>query len=203
MGIFGAVNGGGRQIIICLTVFLAFVPTAVASSEVGTAPLARSVLTIQASSIGVYNLGGFHPIRNPTVGAAVKAYGRPSSRRPRFGGSGCDISWRRIGIQMTFAYFGGGGGRRAACRANRGVAKSALIRGFGAERWQTSRGVRIGDSREQLERRHPSAVEWEGDYWLEIGYSPIGEGSSYPVLVALIDGGTVSGFEAMMSPAYD
>lgn len=193
---------GMRQVIVCLAAFFALSSTAAANQTSSTAPPSRSVLTIQANSAGVQNLGGFHPIRNPTVGAAVKAYGRPSSRRPRFGGLGCDISWRKIGIQMTFAYFGSGG-KRAACGANRGVAKTALIRGSSADRWRTSRGAQIGDSREQLERRHPAFVEWEGDYWLATGYSPIGEGGSYPVLAALIDGGTISGFEVKMSPGYD
>ena len=79
----------------------------------------------------------------------------------------------------------------------------ALIRGSAASRWQTSRGIHIGDSLERLESRYPNAVEWEGDYWLAIGYSPIAEGSSYPVLAAKVSGETVSGFEVSMSPAYD
>lgn len=112
------------------------------------------------------------------------------------------MSWRRIGLQMTFAYYGGGG-KRAACQANRGIAKSGSIGGPRTGRWITSRGLQIGDSREELERRHPSAVEWEGDYWLAIGYTPIGEGSSYPVLAATLRGEAVSGFEVLMSPGYD
>ena len=112
------------------------------------------------------------------------------------------MSWRKIGLQMTFAYYGGGG-RRAACQANRGIAKFASIEGPRADRWRTSRGLQIGDSRKQLEQLYPNAIEWEGDYWLEIGYSPIGEGSSYPVLAATLWGETVRGFEAIMSPTYD
>jgi hypothetical protein len=192
----------GRRIglvaIICIAAFLL---AAVAPSL--AAARADSTLVIKADSAGLHNLGGFHPLRNPTVGAAVAAFGRPSSRRPRYGGSGCDVAWRRIGLTMTFAYYGGGGGNRGACLANYGVAKVALIRGPRALRWQTNRGARIGDSREQLEQHHPSAVEWEGDYWLAIGRSIVGADDSYPILAALIDGGAVSGFEAMMSPGYD
>lgn len=87
--------------------------------------------------------------------------------------------------------------------AGQGIAKSALIQGSTADRWRTNRGVKIGASREQLERRHPRSVEWEGDYWLAIGYSPIGDGGSYPVLTATIHGETVHGFEVLMSPGYD
>jgi hypothetical protein len=158
---------------------------------------------IAANNAGVQNLAGFHPLRNPTVGAAVKAFGRASSRRPRYEGSGCEVSWRKIGLKMTFAYYGGGGGRTAACGANRGIAKSALIQGSMAERWQTSRGLRIGDSLENLDRLYPNAVEWEGDYWLAIGFSPVGEDSSYPVLAAFVRSETVRGFEVKMSPGYD
>ncbi|HEX6153641.1 MAG TPA: hypothetical protein VFZ19_08990 [Solirubrobacterales bacterium] len=158
---------------------------------------------IKANNAGVQNLGGFHPLRNPTVGAAVKAFGRSSSRQPRYGGSGCEVRWRKIGVKMTFAYYGGGGGRTAACGANRGIAKSALLQGSSAEQWETSRGLRIGDSLEKLERLYPNAVEWEGDYWLAIGFSPVGEDSSYPVLAALVRSEVVRGFEVMMSPGYD
>jgi len=191
-----------RLIVVCLAIFSVLGTTAAANSAPSMAPMASPVLVIQANSAGVQNLGGFHPIRNPTVGAAVKAFGRHSLRQPRYGGSGCDLSWSKIGLKITFAYYGGGG-RWAACRAGRGIAKSALIQGSAANRWQTSRGLQIGDSREQLERRHRSAVEWEGDYWLAIGYSPIGEGSSYPVLTATISRATVRGFEVLMSPGYD
>lgn len=184
--------------VFCLVVFLS-----AAMAPGLAAARANSSLVISADSAGLHNLGGFHPLRNPTVGAAVASFGHPSSRRPRYGGSGCSIAWRRIGLTMTFAYYGGGGGRRGACRARYGIAKLALIRGPQALRWQTDRGARIGDSREQLERHHPSAVEWEGNYWLAIGRSVLGADASYPILTALIDGGEVSGFEAMMSPGYD
>jgi len=103
---------------------------------------------------------------------------------------------------MTFAYYGGGG-KRAACQASRGIAKFASIEGPRTDRWRTSRGLQIGESREELERRHPTAIEWEKDYWLAIGYSPIGDGSSYPVLAATLQGETVRGFEVIMSPTYD
>ncbi|HEY5709889.1 MAG TPA: hypothetical protein VIS51_10875 [Solirubrobacterales bacterium] len=189
--------------VACLGMSLVLGAAATASPAAKTTPLANPVLVIEANDAGVQNLGGFHPLRNPTVGAAVKAFGRPSSRQPRYGGSGCEVSWRKIGLKMTFAYYGGGGGRTAACRANRGVAKSALIQGSTAERWQTSRGIRIGDSLEQLERLYPSAVEWEGDYWLAIGFSPVGEDSSYPVLAAMVRSEAVRGFEVQMSPGYD
>lgn len=184
-------------VVVCLSMSSLLGATG-ADAAPSAAPLADPVLTIQANNAGVQNLGGFHPIRNPTVGAAVKAFGRPSSRRPRYGGSGCDLSWRKIGLKITFAYYGGKG---SACR--RGIAKKGVIEGTAADGWQTSRGIRIGDSLEQLERRYPNAVEWEGDYWLAIGYSPIGDGYSYPVLAATVRGETVSGFEVMMSPTYD
>jgi hypothetical protein len=186
-----------KLIVVCLCLFQ-LPAAATASAAPNTTPLANSALVIQANNAGVQNLGGFHPIRNPTVRAAVNAFGRPSSRRPRYGGSGCDVSWRKIGLKITFAYYGG---RGTACK--RGIAKTGVIQGTAADRWQTNRGIRIGDSLEQLERRYPNAVEWEGDYWLAIGYSPLGDGYSYPVLAAMVSGETVSGFEVMMSPTYD
>jgi hypothetical protein len=188
------------MLIICIAMCAALGATTHAHAAQAPAPRASQVLMIRANNAGVQNLGGFHPIRNPTTSAAVKAFGRPSSRQPRFGGDGCKVSWRRIGLQMTFAYYGGGR-KRTAC--NSGVAKFASIEGPESDRWRTSRGLQVGDSREELERLHPSAVEWEGDYWLAIGYSPIGEGGSYPVLAATLRGETVRGFEVLMSPLYD
>jgi len=185
---------------ICIGFAAVISATADAHPAPGPALRAEPVLVIRANSAGVQSLGGFHPIRNPTVRAAVRAFGRPSSRQPRYGGEGCKLSWRKIGLQVTFAYYGGGG-KRAACQ--RGIAKFASIQGARAGRWKTGRGLQIGDSREDLERLHPSAVEWEGDYWLAIGYSPIGDGSSYPVLAATLSGETVRGFEVLMSPGYD
>lgn len=162
----------------------------------------RANLVIHANNSGVLGLGHFHPKRNPTVGAAVSAFGRPSARRPRYQGEGCEVFWRRIGLKLYFANYGGGG-HRAACEARKGVAKSAVIRGPRGRRWQTSRGLRLGNSLERLESLYPNAVEYEGAYWLAVGYTPIGEGGSYPVLAASIRGGEVSGLELLMSPTYD
>jgi hypothetical protein len=166
------------------------------------ASASSAALTIRVNNSGVQGLGHFHPKRNPTVGPAVAAFGRPSARRPRYGGEGCEVFWRNIGLKIFFSYYGGGG-KRAACQPHRGVAKSALIRGPRADPWRTSRGVAIGDSLGRLESRYPNAIEFEGAYWLATGYTPIGEGSSYPVLEATIRSGSVFSFGLSMSPTYD
>lgn len=64
-------------------------------------------------------------------------------------------------------------------------------------------GLRLGDSLERLEGLYPNAVEYEGAYWLAIGYTPIGEGGSYPVLAASTGNGNVTSFDLLMSPTYD
>lgn len=191
-----------RLVAICIAALAVLATTAAAHRAPTTALSSGSALVIRADSAGLHSLGGFHPLRNPTVGAAVRAFGRPSSRQARYGGDACDISWEKIGLEMSFAYYGLGG-RWAACQGSRGIAKFARIEGPRADRWQTSRGLRIGDSREQLERHHPGAVEWEGDYWLAIGYTEVGEATSYPILTATLQAEVVRGFEAIMSPSYD
>src|SRR5690242_6122690 len=98
-----------RMLFICIGVCAVLGTTTNAPAATTAALRAKQVLAIRASNAGVHSLGGFHPIRNPTAGAAVKAFGRPSSRQPRYGGEGCKTTWKKIGLQMTFANYGGGG----------------------------------------------------------------------------------------------
>jgi hypothetical protein len=57
-----------------------------------------------AQSFGeVLAIGDFKPRRDPTLGAAIDAYGPPASARAVSGNIGSKGSWPGLGVKATFA----------------------------------------------------------------------------------------------------
>jgi len=149
-----------------------------------------------ADSMGrVLAIGDFKPRRNPTLGAALDAYGVPSSRR-RVSRVSCKVGWNGPGVKVVFANLGGGG----PCGADRGRAQTA--RAFGA-RWRTAKGLRIGQSLRRLRSLYPDATRHGDTWWLVTGFSQIGVPHRYPVLSATVPGGTVGSFGLQILAAGD
>jgi len=151
---------------------------------------ARS-LTIETGKYGVRKLGPLDtrstPSYSPTVAAARRALGRPSNVFPN-GGSGCVGKWRRLGLRIVFADFGGGTG--PVC----GRAKAQSFTIHRSRTWRTWKGLRIGMAQAELQRRHPRA-RWVDDdefyadgWWLRSSISPFGGGARTPVLAATVRG---------------
>ncbi len=151
---------------------------------------ARS-LTIETGKYGVRRLGPLETVSTrsyaPTLAAASRALGRPSNAFPN-GGGGCVAKWRRLGLRIVFADFGGGTGPICA----RGKAQSFTIHRSRA--WRTWKGLRIGMAQAELQTRHPRA-RWVDDdafyadgWWLRSSVSPLGDGSRTPVLAATVRG---------------
>lgn len=123
----------------------------------------------------------------PTVGRAIAAFGRPSSR---FGSrGGCVVKWKRLGLRIEFYNFGFATG--SVCDADVGRAQSFSIkRAPRARRWRTWKGLRIGMPERRVWDRHPHADWVEASrfygqgYWLRWNYSPFGDGDPYPILSA-------------------
>ena len=93
-----------------------------------TAPAAQAqtdfTLRAKGSSTGlgkVTAIGAFKPQSDPSLGAAVRAFGPPSSVRPR-GQVSCRLGWRAIGLRITFVNLGGG----SACDPALGKAQIGL-----------------------------------------------------------------------------
>jgi hypothetical protein len=96
----------------------------------GAAPAAHAQsLTIEARGNAdrfgtVRNVGGFKPVRDPRLRAAIAAYGTPS-RRVGAGSEVCRVSWADIGAKLLFANFGG----VDACRPANGLVQGGRLSG--------------------------------------------------------------------------
>jgi hypothetical protein len=146
----------------------------------------------------VLAIGDFKPRRDPTLGAAIDAYGPPASTRPVYGDNGCKVSWPGLGVKATFANFGTG----SACDPDLGKVQGA--RAGGLEAWHTARGLHVGDGLPGLRRRYPGARRHGSSYWLVTGVSLYGpHPQRYPVLAAVVREGEVRSFKLEIGAAGD
>lgn len=137
--------------------------------------------TIRASNGAVAAIGTFHPSRNPTLRAAIAAFGNPTSRKARYGVTGCRVKWRRLKLTIEFANYGGNA--QGACADSVGLAQSFVAR---SPRFRTWAGLRPRARSRTIVDKHPSAEFRQGSWWLRSAYSGIGEGGDYPVVRALV-----------------
>lgn len=174
---------------------------ALAALAFPAAAQARSyTIDVRGSARGlgeVRAIGDFKPSRDPTLGAAIDAYGQPRSTGSAFGGNGCRVAWS-IGVWITFANFGTG----SACDPELGRAQRARVRGLTA--WRTAKGLHIGDGERKLLRRYPAAQRHGSSYWLVTAVSPFGPSPQrYSVLAAVVREGEVRSFKLEIGAAGD
>jgi hypothetical protein len=74
---------------------------------------------------------------------AIRAFGRPDGKNPQ----GCPNKWKKLGVRMVVADFGGG----PACAGTTRI-QTLVITG---RAWQTERGLRIGDSLDRVRELYP------------------------------------------------
>src|SRR5687767_10721591 len=98
----------------------------------------------------VVAVGDFKPQRNPTLGAAIAAYGEPGTTRS-LGRASCRVAWPTLGVRILFVDLGGG----IACDPALGKAQEARI--GTVKSWRTARGLHVGDRRRKLRRLYPHA----------------------------------------------
>jgi hypothetical protein len=179
---------------------LALAATVVAA--LAAAPAAHGAdytLRAQGSSTGlgkVTAIGAFKPEADPTLGAAVRALGQPSSKRAK-GEEVCVLGWRAIGLRITFVNFGAGA---SACDPSVGRAQSASA--FGRA-WHTSRGLKIRSTTRRLRRLYPHALRRGGTYRLVGAKAVLGDGRRYSVLAARTSKGRVGSFKLFIGAAGD
>jgi hypothetical protein len=179
--------------------WLAAALAALAALAVATPVQARSfVLKARGSQTGlgeVRAIGDFKPARNPSLRAAIRAYGEPTSRRG--GGEICRVRWAGLGVKITFQNFGG----NDSCEPGGGLAQKAVVRG--ARPWRTVRGLRLGDPSARVRALHPGATRTARGFRLVEGLLPFGAPVRYSVLGARIADGRVSAFTMFIGAAGD
>ena len=139
-------------------------------------------------------IGDFKPSRNPRLGAAIRAYGEPSSRRG--GGEICRVRWATLGVRITFQNFGG----FDSCR-RRGLAQKAVINGD--RPWRTARGLGLGDTTARAGRLYPQAKRTPRGLRLVEAVLPFGTPIRYAVLGARVGSGRVRAFTLFIGAAGD
>lgn len=175
---------------------------ATAAAALAAAPAAHGAdytLRAKGSATGlgkVTAIGDFKPEADPTLGAAVRAFGQPSSTRAK-GEEVCVLGWRGIGLRINFVNFGAG---RSACDPSVGRAQSASA--FGRV-WHTSRGLKIRSTTRKLRRLYPHAFRRGRTYRLVVARSVLGDGRRYSVLAARTRKGRVGSFKLFIGAAGD
>lgn len=139
-------------------------------------------------------IGDFKPSRNPRLGAAIRAYGEPSSRRG--GGEICTVRWANLGVLIKFQNFGG----FDSCR-RRGLAQKAVI--TGDRPWRTAKGLGLGDTTARARRLYPQARETPRGLRLVEAVLPFGTPHRYAVLGARVGSGRVRAFTLFIGAAGD
>jgi hypothetical protein len=160
---------------------------AAASLWVASSAHAQSPFTMRTSDGAVARIGAFHPSRSPTLAAAIRVFGNPTSRRI-LTNNDCQVDWRRVRLRIQFANFGGHGPGETTCSPSVGRAQAFTVRG---SRFRTSAGLRVGDQTTSIRRLYPAAELRDGSWWLITAVSPFGDQSEYPVLRAIVSGGRV------------
>jgi hypothetical protein len=174
------------RVLALLAVAGVVIPCAVAGGS--------SVIRIGVAS---QTIGPWRTGTTPTLAAAVAALGRETAcTRLETLSAFATAEWRRLGIRMVFGSYGPGGAR--PCRARRAVFLDNA-RAYGKQ-WQTSRGLKIGDSLAKLHRLYPHArlrtytggVPPVRGWWLVVRTSRVPDFHQLPALLAKTQAGHVT-----------
>ena len=182
-----------------------------ASPLLATEARAKSY-TIETGTFTVSRLGPFKTTHKrsyaPTIGEAIKAFGRPSNSFRISPGDGCAAKWKRLGLRIEFYNFGVAPSEASDCEPEVGLAQSFTIER--SKKWRTWKGLSLGMREERVWDLHPDAgwIEdhdyYPNGYWLRDNYSPIGDGGDYPILAAYLkhrDTGRVKSFYGWIGAA--
>jgi hypothetical protein len=150
---------------------------------------------------GVTALGSWHVSTHPTFPAAVRALGAANAVHAHSHGSSCTGSgtWSGLGLRILFTSFGGDP-YCAGARAQTGTISGAA----GRQHWQTTRGLRVGDSLGTLKRLYPRAIKGRGGWAIVYSlHSVIAEGSRLDIVTAQVKGNRVSSLRLWIGGAGD
>ena len=161
------------------------IPLAVAATLAASAPAAAQTINVAGGDVGghVSSIGKFRPSSDPTIAAAKRAFGRPSSRT-RTSNLSCDVRWRRLDLRITFTNFGGVGPGKSICDDRASKAQTFAVRGPRVRTW---RGLRVGQREQRVLQRHPNAEFRRGRWWIKTTRSLVGGGGEFPVVDATVN----------------
>ncbi|HWT22981.1 MAG TPA: hypothetical protein VN213_05690 [Solirubrobacteraceae bacterium] len=140
--------------------------------------------TIRAGAQIVRQIGSFDTRRDPTIAAATRTFGAPSSRSLR-AAYWCRVTWRRLELTIDFMNFGGHGPGETTCTDTVGKAQSFVVK---SRRFRTWKGLRVGVGADRIQELHPPAEFRQGRWWLRTAVSPFGDQSEYAVISADVGG---------------
>jgi hypothetical protein len=149
-------------------------------SGASAADLVVKVRNKHVSELGGYRTNG----RHGTLRNAVKAWGRPSTRKSA-GGGFCRVSWGTMGVKSVFKSGCGDGSR----------IQSATLHG---KRWVTERGLHVGDPTARLKQLYPGAEFTVSYFWLYKAYDAFVQGDA-PIVTAQMKGGAVNLFRVQVN----
>jgi len=138
-------------------------------------PIERDFTVVRDESVG-----GFP--RNGTIGAAVEALGLPTARIPG-GTNQCTLTWPSRGITME-TFFGNVGN---PC----GVKGNHVSTTVTDKRWETDKGLRVGDPAARIQELYPDAGSASSDGIVEI-FTRDFSGLPLPSLTATVAKGRVT-----------
>jgi hypothetical protein len=175
-----------RWVPVLLGVVVVLCP-ATARAAAPRGEVAAASYTIRTSGGYVARIGAFRIRRDPTIRAAARVFGPPSSRILTGSGT-CQVDWRRLRLRIYFENFGGTAPGETTCSASVGRAQSFTA---GGRRFRSWEGLRVGHRSATILERHHSAEFRRGSWWLRTAISPFGDESEYAVVSAIVSDGRV------------
>ncbi len=166
---------GPRLIVAAIVAALAL------PSGASAADLVIKVRNKHVSALGGFTTNGSHG----TLRNAIKAWGKPSTRRSG-GGGFCDVNWSAVGVKAVF---------RSGCGDSARIQWARLR----SKRWATERGLHVGDATAKLKQLYPGAEFTVGAFWLYKAYDAFVQGDA-PIVTAQMKGGAVDFIRADVNP---
>ena len=138
----------------------------------GAVSASAYTINVAGGRVGGYvsSIGKFRPYRDPTIAAARRVFGEPTSRRLTTEHS-CVVRWSDLGLRITFASFGLPGPGETVCSDGASNAQTFRAR---SRRFRTWKGLRPGQGEERLLNLHPTAEWRQGRWWLKTSISLYG-----------------------------
>lgn len=170
------------------------------ATAMATATATAAPRTISWSNGKVTSIGALKITRQATIGAAARAFGRPSSRRLNWLEL-CVVDWRSIGLRGYFDTLDLTPSHLDDCSPGVGKLQSVTIRGAG---FRTQRGLKVGDSVARMRELHPGVRLRGSAWWLADAPHPYGRsGERMAIVLAKTQRRRVVNFEVWVGAAEE